>query len=62
MGARTLLPLLAALFCSATAGASFVSLVPKVRAVEAVTLFASAFCAGVSFATTLSRIRQKKPQ
>ena len=62
MRVKTVLTVLAAVLCLIAAGASFVSLVPPVRAVDALTLFASAFGAGGSFAIALTRSRQKKPE
>jgi hypothetical protein len=62
MRVKTVLPVIAALFCSATAGVAFVDLVPKVRAVDAATLFASSFGAGASFAAAIYQARHKKPE
>ena len=62
MRVRTILPIASALFCFLMAGAAFFDLVPKVRVVDALTLLASAFGAGASFAVALFQARRKKPE
>jgi hypothetical protein len=57
---RTFLPVLAALICTGIAGVSFVELIPQVRAVDALTLFASAFGAGASFTAAVVQARRKR--
>jgi hypothetical protein len=60
MRLKTMLLVLSGLFCAVTSGMAFVEVVPKVRAVDALTLFASAFGAGASLSIAVYQARHKK--